>query len=532
MNFLDLDLKIELRGPNGYPVAADSSLGQARGLCPLDPASPELAKAIEAIAGEELIGRGLAEFGQQLGDALINGEVRELFNSLVGAAQAQTKTGTKTGVRLQLRLVPDELNVLPWELARLSADEDPLSISSQNAITRYLEMKVPERDLTTAKPLRMLGIIPQGSGLNVDKEKEALDTAVAGLGESLQLTWLEGAVTTDRVRDALGEADYHIIHFIGHGNFKNDIASLQMNDEYGDEYPVRAETFSGFFRNRESVRLVVLNACRGAARSSAKALAGVAPQVAKKGVPAVLAMQWDFNDRMATQFGKAFYRSLCIGPEAGEVDTAVARGRGILYDEYPDSRGFATPVLFFRSDTGRLWKDAEAEAEEKKQAEAKATPQVVHNVTNISEGGVTITGNISGFQGDITGGKKITTGDNSNLVMAGDNANVNIGKADPLAATNLLTELINWKVQMNLKTGALGLSAGDNKDLQNQIAKVYEEAAKGQKADPGRLEKLINMLGVIAPDMFDEAVTKLAEKISGAGLTLTKVGDKAKVERG
>ncbi|MEK7327209.1 MAG: CHAT domain-containing protein, partial [Chloroflexota bacterium] len=472
MKFLDLDLKIELRGSNGYPVAADSGLGQARGLCSLDPAGPELAKMIEAISGEELIGRGLAEFGQQLGDALINGEVRELFNSLVGAAQAQTKAGTRTGVRLQLRIVPDELNVLPWELARLSANEDPLCVSSQNAITRYLEMKVPERDLTTVKPLRMLGVIPQGSGLNVEKEKDALDKAVAGLGESLQLTWLEGAVTTDRVRDALGEADYHIIHFIGHGSFKNDIASLQMNDEQGDEYPVRSETFAGFFRNRESVRLVLLNACRGAARSSAQALAGVAPQVAKRGVPAVLAMQWDFNDRMAQQFGKAFYRSLCIGPESGEVDTAVARGRGILYDEYPDSRGFATPVLFFRSDTGRLWKDAEAEAEEKRQAEAKATPQVVHNVTNTQSGGVTIGSgaNINIGSGDITGGNKITAG--GDIINAGAGSTVNVGQADPLAAANLLTELIKWEAQMKIKAGTIQLSADDKKDLIEQIVKV------------------------------------------------------------
>jgi hypothetical protein len=527
MKFLDLDLKIELRGSNGYPVAADSGLGQARGLCPLDPASPELAKTIEAIAGEELIGSGLAEFGQQLGNGLINGEVRELFNSLVGAAQAQTKAGTRTGVRLQLRIVPDELNVLPWELARLSADEDPLSVSSQNAITRYLEMKVPERDLTTAKPLRMLGIIPQGSGLSVDKEKEALDKAVAGLGDSLQLTWLEGAVTTDRVRDALGEADYHIIHFIGHGNFKNDIASLQMNDEYGDEYPVRAETFAGFFRNRESARLVVLNACRGAARSSAKALAGVAPQVAKKGVPAVLAMQWDFNDRMAQQFGKAFYRSLCIGPEAGEVDTAVARGRQVLYDEYPDSRGFATPVLFFRSDTGRLWKDAEAEEEEK----AKTAPTQVTNVTNITEGGVNIGAgaNINIGSGDITGGNKTTAG--GDIITAGAGSTVNVGKADPLAAANLLTELIKWEAQMKIKAGALQLSAEDKKDLIEQIVKVREEAGKGQKADPGRLEKLVNTLGAMAPDIFEVAVTTLANPLGGVGLALKKVGEKAKVER-
>jgi hypothetical protein len=380
----------------------------------------------------------------------------------------------------------------------------------------------------------MLGIIPQGSGLNVDKEKDALDKAVAGLGDSLQLTWLEGAVTTDRVRDALGEADYHIIHFIGHGNFKNDIASLQMNDEYGDEYPVRAETFAGFFRNRESVRLVVLNACRGAARSSAQALAGVAPQVARRGVPAVLAMQWDFNDRMAQQFGKAFYRSLCIGPESGEVDTAVARGRGILYDEYPDSRGFATPVLFFRSDTGRLWKsedEAKAEAE-KKAAESKPTSVTnIGNQTNVTEGGITM-GAGAGIQasGHVSARDNIATS-GGQVIQAGAGSTVNVG-ADPLAYANFLNEINGWETRMKEKVGALSsLSEEDRKELKQKLNQVKMEAIKGQQADPGRLEKLINTLGAMAPDIFEVAVTTLASPLGGIGLALKKIGEKAKVER-
>jgi hypothetical protein len=207
----------------------------------------------------------------------------------------------------------------------------------------------------------------------------------------------------------------------------------------------------------------------------------------------------------------------------------VARGRGILYDENPDSRGFATPVLFFRSDTGRLWKDAEAEEEEK----ARTTPQVVHNVTNtsttIQQGGVAITGNISGFQGDISGGNKTMAG--GDIINAGAGSTVIIG-ADPLAYANFLKEINGWETRMTEKVGALSnLSEEDRKELKQKLNQVKMEAIKGQQADPGRLEKLINTLGAMAPDIFEVAVTTLASPLGGIGLALKKIGEKAKVER-
>jgi len=49
--------------------------------------------------------------------------------------------------------------------------------------------------------------------------------------------------------------------------------------------------------------------------------------------------------------------------------------------------------------------------------------------------------------------------------------------------------------------------------------------------DSGRLEKLINILSGIAPDVFEVAVTTLTNPLEGIGLALKKIGNRARLER-
>ncbi len=530
MKFINFDINLEPKSGAGYPVLADSAkYGQARAVCKLDVSSPEILAALTAIADEAMDGDQLTAFGRLLGANLLTGPVEDLFNKIVGAVQSQPKNG----VRIRLRVNAPELNVLPWEF--LQTGDEPLGTSTQTVLTRYIEMNELVREVEAPRPLRMLGIIPQGSGLNIEKEKAALDKAVAELGEALRVTWLEGIVTRDRIRETLGEAEYHLAHFIGHGNMDGRKATLRLNDDYGDDYPIPAETFSGFFRD-SSVRLVVLNACRGAARSGADALVGVAPQVVRRGVPAVVAMQWDINDRVAQQFAKSFYRSLCIGPEAGEVDTAVTRGRAVLYDDWPGNRAFATPVLFLRAEDGRLWKGGGDEDEGEEGKGGKAAPVQQTTVQNI---GVQISG--SNVGGDVTGRDRITTGANSNIVMAGEGAAVTIGATPLQGAVNagasyaaLVTQVGLWQTVMGTKIDGLsGLSPDEKKDLKDQVGKIKMELIKNQNMDPARVEKLINALGVMGNnDLIDLTVKRLASPLSGVGFSLSLNTDfKARVAR-
>jgi len=181
MKFINFDINLEPKSGEGYPVLADSAkYGQARTVCKLDASSAEMTSKLEAIANEELEGDELTAFARLLAASVLTGPVEDLFNKIVGGVQSQTKTG----VRIRLRVNAPELNTLPWELMQTDSGADPLATSTRTVVTRYIEMNELVREVEAPMPLRMLGMIPQGSGLNAEKEKAALDKAVAELGDS------------------------------------------------------------------------------------------------------------------------------------------------------------------------------------------------------------------------------------------------------------------------------------------------------------------------------------------------------------
>ncbi len=105
-------------------------------------------------------------------------------------------------------------------------------------------------------------------------------------------------------------------------------------------------------------------------------------------------------------------------------------------------------------------------------------------------------------------------------------------KVQTEVAPELVSVLNEWQAQMEQRIDdQLNLSADDKEDLKEQVAKVQAEAAKGKDADSGRLEKLLNTLAIMSSDILDVAVATLTNPLSGIGLALKKIGDKAKVER-
>ncbi|MGZ9234566.1 MAG: hypothetical protein ACXW4E_03505 [Anaerolineales bacterium] len=99
----------------------------------------------------------------------------------------------------------------------------------------------------------------------------------------------------------------------------------------------------------------------------------------------------------------------------------------------------------------------------------------------------------------------------------------------PQAAT--ASELKKWRKNMEKWIDAKkDLLPNDKTDLKGNVAKVADEVSKGKQADSGRLERLLNVILSLAPDIFDVAIATLANPLAGLGLVAKKIGERAKVQ--
>ncbi len=223
-------------------------------------------------------------------------------------------------------------------------------------IQRFIgEVAQPIRALRTALPLRALVAIPRGSGLEAGREMATLTEAASKLKGTVQLRFLTGNITRSAISDALLEERYHVFHFIGHGAFENDRGYLVFNGEGGRDDLISDEVFARFFLDEPSMKLVILNACEGARVSSSQPMVGMAPKLVERGIPAVIAHQYPLADEASLRFTREFYRSLCVGGEAGHVDTAIAHARNQLSVHFPADPALGAPVLFMRSPKGLIF---------------------------------------------------------------------------------------------------------------------------------------------------------------------------------
>ena len=94
------------------------------------------------------------------------------------------------------------------------------------------------------------------------------------------------------------------------------------------------------------------------------------------------------------------------------------------------------------------------------------------------------------------------------------------------------SELERWRKEMEGKINALrDLPPEDKSTLNQQVGQIAREAEKGPEADPRRIERLLNTIAVMAPDIFDVAVTTVINPLAGIGLVVKKIGEQAKVQK-
>lgn len=294
----------------------------------------------------------LESSGTKLFQFLLGGSLGALFSTALG----QILSDDESALRLRLRIEPPELAALPWELAFDPLRARFLAASPRILVSRHLNLLEPVRALETPGRVRLLVVIPEHSGLETEAERRALEQVGPASGNRVDVLCVESPVTIESLRAELRKGDFHVIHFAGHADLQGSDATLLFDGPRGAGIErLEAKAFARLLEEQDSLRLVVLNACRGAARSPAVALAGIAPQLLRHRVPAVLAMQSAIRNSTAMRFASEFYASFASGRWAGQVERAVCSARRALLQQIPNRPDFANPVLYLRAPDGMLW---------------------------------------------------------------------------------------------------------------------------------------------------------------------------------
>ncbi len=346
--------------------------------------------------------RPSTDLGVRLYRTLFSDAVQSMLDMSMGSLRGARDTGLRIRLEMDLR-GPGMASVasLPWELLRKNATDVPLSVSKRTTVVRAIDVMQPADPIPFEPPLRILAIVsnPQGTaGLKLDDERKRIEESWGKL-DGVEVHFVKP--TREAILDACAAHEFHVIHFMGHGDFdeKTSKGVLYLEREDGSADPLDSERLKAIFLDEsDSLRLVFLNACKTAVSAEDTGLdpfAGIATMLIEVGIPAVVAMQFPISDDAAIRFADTFYRRIVQGMP---VDTAVAEGRKALWVEGNPHDEWATPVLFMRSRDGILFQQSTITVEPIPEAKpAEPTPVAPPPVMPAGAAGA-ITGFFSGPQ--------------------------------------------------------------------------------------------------------------------------------------
>ena len=309
-------------------------------------------RAVRRIDSPEL--QAAKTLGGELFRAVFRDNVKLNFTQSLDYAKA---AGEGLRIRLQLPRTTD-LADIPWEYLYDDDTDRFLLHSTSTPLVRSLDIRGEITPLRIPPPLRILAVAATPvthQPLDGTGELAFLREALQAAGPTRAvLTELKGerATWAELCREIRSGA-YHVLHFIGHGDYdeQGESGYLVFEDANGRGHSVSAELLRVLLRDHPTMRLVVLNACEGARTSRADPFAGTAQTLMRDGVPALVAMQFEITDAAAVTFARAFYGAVCRGVP---VDAAVAEARLDLVLG-GNQVEWGTPVLYLRAPDGRIF---------------------------------------------------------------------------------------------------------------------------------------------------------------------------------
>ena len=403
MDYLDFELEVRPLGGRQYKlIVIRSPAGETRAeaIFPLDTLQLEnsLLKVEVALSRSSHSKRkvlteeetAVQTFGRHLFDFLFPRPVYALYQNSLASAKQQDK-----GLRLKLRLADPALSHLPWEFLH---DKDYLCLAHETPLVRYVELERTVSPLAVDAPLRVLGVLGADWGahkLDMAREKARIGRALADLQADglLEIEWLERPTWRDLSR-ALRRGAWHIFHFVGHGGFDTykDEGFLLLADEEGQAKRFYATELGRLLSQHRPLRLALLNACEGA-KGGRDLFSSTARILMEKGLPAVLAMQYEISDTAAIEFARTFYETLAEGLP---VDRAVSEARLAMSFAFSQTMEWGIPVLAMRAQDGYLFGQPAAHLKARSNDFSRPTPP---NKT-LEEAGTTkvVTTNVLGIE--------------------------------------------------------------------------------------------------------------------------------------
>jgi tetratricopeptide (TPR) repeat protein len=287
----------------------------------------------------------LGEFGRKL--------YQQIFTPEVASVWSDHKQHNEFLV-LCIRIAAEakELEAIAWET--LFDGEEFIAAGIKTTISRLpLDVQpIPQAALPAVPlPLKMLALVSspldlQGnSRLQMEHEQEILLEAIndpAGQGrlradfeDEAKLEILEGSL----------ETPYQIFHFTGHGIAPENGSGLLLEDAQGKSRPTSVtEVLHSLQRGENSLRLVVLSGCQTARTINVSGFRDMARGLLRRGIPAVIAMQFSISDAGGLKFAENFYTRIATGRSL-ELAVHAARRALLLNDNHYLQADALAPVL-------------------------------------------------------------------------------------------------------------------------------------------------------------------------------------------
>jgi CHAT domain len=296
--------------------------------------------------------RPLREVGHVLFQTLLgSGEVAGRYRASAAIAAERGE-----GLRVVLRVGKPDLAGLPWEA--MFDEVTGAYVCRTEQLVRHVPVASVPSPLKVSPPLRILVVISSPRGLpplDVEKEADLLAEALADhiANGLVELHWAKRA-TWSELHDLLIGDTWHIVHFIGHGDFdsQNDEGVLALVGDDGRAALVGAEFIDLLRQARPIPRLVVLNSCAGAVTGQLDVFSGTATALVRGGVSAVAAMQFEISDPAAKAFSHGFYTAIARGRG---IDEALSSARVAILGGNRRTLEWVTPVLYLRGNETRLF---------------------------------------------------------------------------------------------------------------------------------------------------------------------------------